>query len=68
MFKLEAALADVAWLLFEFDLCVERDLGAGLIYDLAVDAHQTGSDSALRLSTRANQLTLDEQEIETSLG
>nr|BAL56649.1 hypothetical protein HGMM_F41F10C27 [uncultured Acetothermia bacterium]BAL59318.1 hypothetical protein HGMM_OP3C473 [Candidatus Acetothermum autotrophicum] len=67
MFELEAALADVAWLLFELDLCVEGDLGAGFIYDLAVDAHQTGSDSTLRLSARAKQLTLDEQEIEASL-
>jgi hypothetical protein len=54
-FELEAALADVARLLFEFDVGVAGELGAGFIYNLPVDAHVSGEDGALGLSARAER-------------
>ena len=67
-FELETALADVAWLLFEFDVGIAGDLGTGFIYNLSVDAHVSGEDGALGLSARLKEPALDEEKIKTSFG
>jgi hypothetical protein len=66
-FELEAALADVAWLLFEFDVGVAGDLGSGFVYDLSFDKHEPSGDGALGLSARLEEPARYKQKIKTLL-